>query len=61
MKILKPREVAKRLNVSVATIQRWSNEGKIKEYRTITNRRYYILDEIEEFEKYYLSIGKYLS
>ena len=57
MEILKPKDVANRLKMSVATVQKWSKEGKLKEHRTITGRRYYLLEEVEEFERYYLSIG----
>ena len=41
MSILKPKEMAKRLGVTVLTLQRWDNNGTLKAYRTPTNRRYY--------------------
>lgn len=41
MSILKPKEMAKRLGVTVLTLQRWDNNGTLKAYRTSTNRRYY--------------------
>ena len=37
----KPQEFAEMIGVSVKTLQRWDNEGKLKAYRTPTNRRYY--------------------
>lgn len=37
----KPQEFAKMLGVSVKTLQRWDREGKLKAYRTPTDRRYY--------------------
>lgn len=48
--ILKPREVAKRLNVAVSTLQRWDNEKILIANRyPVTNRRYYTEDQIESF------------
>ena len=37
----KPQEFAEMIGVSVKTLQRWDKEGKLKAYRTPTNRRYY--------------------
>lgn len=52
MTMLKPNEMAKRLGVTVKTLQIWDNKGILKAYRTPTNRRYYT-------EEQYLSyIGK---
>jgi predicted site-specific integrase-resolvase len=50
MKILKPHEVSKILNVTVRTLQKWDREGKLKANRTpTTNRRYYTQDQINEY------------
>jgi predicted site-specific integrase-resolvase len=50
MKILKPHEVSKILNVTVRTLQGWDREGKLKANRTPTsNRRYYTQDQINEY------------
>jgi len=50
MKILKPKEVAQRLNVTVWTLQQWDKAGKLKAHRNPkTNRRYYTEEEINEF------------
>ncbi|MCT4604937.1 MAG: IS607 family transposase [Marinisporobacter sp.] len=50
MKVLKPKEVSEMLNVAVITLQRWDREGKLKAFRTPTsNRRYYTLEQINEF------------
>lgn len=46
--ILKVGEVAKMLGVTVRTIQRWDTEGILKARRTITNRRYYLLEDIQK-------------
>ena len=35
----KPKGFAELLNVSVTTLQRWDNDGKLKPFRTPTNRR----------------------
>ncbi len=37
----KPKEFAELLNVSVITVQRLDNDGKLKTFRIATNRRYY--------------------
>ena len=47
--MLKPNEMAKRLNVTVGTLQRWDREGKLKALRTKTNRRYYTEEQINNF------------
>lgn len=41
MNVYKPQEFAEMIGVSVKTLQRWDNEGKLKAYRTPTDRRYY--------------------
>lgn len=43
--MLKPSEMAKRLGVTVKTLQKWDNAGKFKAHRTPTNRRYYTEDQ----------------
>lgn len=45
----KPKEFAELLNVSVLTLQRWDNAGKLKEFRTPTDRRYYTYEQYKEF------------
>lgn len=47
--MLKPNEMAKRLNVTVGTLQRWDREGKLKAFRTQTNRRYYTEEQADSF------------
>ena len=41
--------MAKRLNVSVKTLQRWDREGILVAKRTPTNRRYYTEDQYLEY------------
>ena len=41
-----PHEFAKRLGVSVKTLHRWDESGKIKAKRTPSNHRYYTEDDI---------------
>lgn len=41
MTMLKPKEMAERLGVTVRTLQIWDSKGVLKAYRTPTNRRYY--------------------
>lgn len=46
----KPKEFAELLNVSVITLQRWDNNGKLKAFRTPTNRRYYTYEQYLEYK-----------
>ena len=39
------------LGVSVKTLQRWDKQGKLKAYRTPTDRRYYTDTQLREFAK----------
>ena len=41
MTMMKPKEMAERLGVTVRTLQIWDKKGILKAYRTPTNRRYY--------------------
>lgn len=45
----KPHEFAKLVHVSVKTLQRWDAEGKLKAFRTPTDRRYYTHDQYLEW------------
>lgn len=47
MHIYKPKEFADMIGVSVLTLQRWDNKGKLKAHRTPTNRRYYTDNELD--------------
>ena len=46
----KPNEFAELLGVSVLTLQRWDNAGKLIAYRTPTNRRYYTHEQYLEYK-----------
>lgn len=48
--ILKVGEAAKILGVTVRTMQRWDKKGILKARRTITNKRYYLLEDIQKKE-----------
>lgn len=37
----KPNKFAEMIGVSVKTLQRWDNEGKLKAFRNPSNRRFY--------------------
>lgn len=41
-----PAQFAKRVNVSVKTIQKWDRLGILPAQRTITNRRYYTDEDL---------------
>ena len=45
MKIYKIHEMAEKLGVSVKTLQRWDNTGKLLARRTPSNQRYYTEDQ----------------
>ena len=48
-KIYKPKEFAAMLGVSVITIQRWDNEGKLISYRNPKGRRYDTATQYREY------------
>lgn len=45
----KPKDFAKLLGVSVRTLQRWDYEGKLKAYRSASDRRFYTHQQYEEY------------
>lgn len=47
--MIKPKEMAKRLNVTVQTLQNWDKKGTLKAHRTPTNRRFYTEDQYTKF------------
>lgn len=47
MKIYNVSQMAEKLNVSVITLQRWDREGRLKAFRTPTNRRYYTQEQLD--------------
>lgn len=47
--MLKPKEMAELLNVTVKTLQRWDRDGQLVAYRTPTNRRYYTKAQYYEY------------
>ena len=47
--MIRLNEMAKRLNVSVKTLQRWDREGILVAKRTPTERRYYTEDQYLEY------------
>ena len=50
MDILKPKDIAKILNVTVNTLQRWDRENIFVAKRTPkTNRRYYTEEQLNDF------------
>ncbi len=49
MTMLKPKEMAERLGVTVRTLQKWDNNGTFKAHRTPTNRRYYTEEQYLQY------------
>ena len=49
MDIYKPQEFAEMIGVSIKTLQRWDNAGKLKAYRSPTDRRYYTHKQYVEY------------
>ena len=47
--VYKPKEFAKMLHVTVTTLQRWDNEGKLIAYRNPKGRRFYTHRQYEEY------------
>ena len=48
MKIYTPREFAAKIGVSVRTLQRWDRADILPADRTITNRRFYTEEQLDE-------------
>ncbi|AXU47050.1 resolvase domain-containing protein [Clostridioides difficile] len=46
----KPKEFAELINISARTLQRWDIEGKLKAFRTPTDRRYYTYEQYLEYK-----------
>ena len=49
MKIYKIHEMAEKLGVSIKTLQRWDNTGKLPARRTPSNQRYYTEDQYLDY------------
>lgn len=49
MPVLKPKDMAEKLGVTVKTLQKWDNQGILKAYRTPTNRRYYTEEQYLQY------------
>lgn len=49
MAIYKPKEMAKKLSVTIRTLQRWDIEGKLLAKRSPTSKRYYTDDQLMQF------------
>jgi Predicted site-specific integrase-resolvase len=47
----KPQEFAEMIGISVKTLQRWDREGKLKAYRTPSDRRYYTDEHLQIFNE----------
>lgn len=47
----KPQDFAEMLGISVKTLQRWDRDGKLKAFRTPTDRRYYTDEHLKFFNK----------
>ena len=49
MNTYKPKDFAKRLGVTVRTLQKWDVAGKLKAFRTPTNRRFYTQEQLDVY------------
>ena len=49
MRIYKIGDAAKYIGYKPNTLQRWDREGKLKAYRTPTNRRYYTKEQLDNW------------
>ena len=47
--MLKPKDVAKMLNVTVRTLQSWDRQGLLPALRTPAGRRWYSEEQINKF------------
>lgn len=51
MNVYKSGEFSKMIGVHIKTLQKWDNEGKLKAYRTPTNRRFYTHEQYITYMK----------
>ncbi len=49
MTMIKPKEMAERLGITVRTLQEWDRKGILISHRTPTNRRYYTEDQYQDY------------
>ena len=49
MNTYKPKDFAKMLGVTVRTLQKWDVAGKLKAFRTPTNRRFYTQEQLDVY------------
>ena len=49
IKILKPKNVADSLGITIRTLQTWDRKGILKAKRSPTNRRFYTEDQISQY------------
>lgn len=49
MNIYKPQDFAEMIGISVKTLQRWDRSGKLRAYRSPTDRRYYTHRQYVEY------------
>lgn len=49
MAMIKPNDMAKRLGVTVRTLQEWDRRGKLPAHRSPTNRRYYTEEQYQTY------------
>ena len=54
----KPKEMSKKLGITVRTLQRWDMDGKLKAHRSPTGRRYYTEQQLEEYMRGIVPIEK---
>lgn len=47
--MLKPKDFAEKIGVTVKTLQNWDNDGTLKAQRSPTNRRYYTEEQYLEY------------
>lgn len=47
--MLKPKDFAEKIGVTVKTLQNWDNDGTLKAQRTPTNRRYYTEEQYLDY------------
>ena len=59
MNTYKPKDFAKMLGVTVRTLQKWDVAGKLKAFRTPTNRRFYTQEQLDVYSCRIYGLRKY--
>lgn len=47
--VIKPSVFAKKIGVSITTLRRWDNSGRLKAHRTLGGQRFYTSEDYDNY------------